>query len=268
MATSDVLIHPTATVHPSARLDHGVEIGPGCVVEEHVRIGRGTRLDAHVCIQGRVAIGEDNRFSPSSVVGGPPQDVSYRGEETEVRIGDRNIFREFITVHRGTPKGGGITRIGSDNYFMAYAHIAHDCRVGEKTILMNGATLGGHVEVQDFAQISAFIGIHQFCRIGRYAFVGGFSVLTQDVLPFCKVAGARPPLLYGLNAIGLRRNGFDRGRIQAVKGMYKRIFYSGLNTSQALERIGEEFPESPDRREIFDFIRGSRRGFIKKSAEE
>jgi UDP-N-acetylglucosamine acyltransferase len=268
MATSDAVVHPSAVVHPGARLGRGVQIGPGCVVGEFVRIGRGTRLDAHVCIQGHVLIGEDNRFSPSSVIGGPPQDVSYDGEETRVEIGERNIFREFMTVHRGSAKGSGVTRIGNDNYFMAYAHIAHDCSVGGKTVLMNGVTLGGHVEVLDFAQISAFTGIHQFCRIGRYAFIGGFSVLTQDVLPFCKVAGFRPTRLYGMNAIGLRRNGFDRERIQAIKGMLKLIFYSQLNTSQALERIETEFPESLDRAEIFDFIRGSKRGIVKKSAEE
>lgn len=268
MPANDAVVHPSAVVHSSARLDPGVEIGPGCVIDEGVSIGGGTRLEAHVCVQGLVTIGRECRFSPFTVIGGAPQDISYQGEGTGIEIGDRNVFREFITVHRGTVKGGGITRIGSDNYFMAYSHIAHDCRIGEHIVFMNGVTLGGHVEVDDFAQISAFTGVHQFCRIGRHAFVGGYSVITQDVLSFCKVAGSRPPLLYGLNAIGLRRSDFSRDRIQALKAIFKLIFYSDLNTSQALKRIESECQDSPDRTEILSFIRGSKRGIVKKSAEE
>jgi len=268
MNGSNARVHPSATVHPAARLEPGVCIGPGCVIEDDVRIGRNTRIGAHVCIHAHVSIGEDCRFSPHSVIGGEPQDVSYGGEETRLEIGDRNVFREFLTVHRGSAGGAGITRIGNDNYFMAYSHVAHDCRLGNHIVFMNGVTPGGHVEVGDYAQISAFTGIHQFCRIGRYAFVGGFSVITQDVLTFCKVAGGRPPLLFGINAIGLRRQGFERERIRAIKGMFQLIFYSNLNASQAMERIETEFPAGEDRDEILTFIRESKRGIVKKSTEQ
>ncbi|MEB3323684.1 MAG: hypothetical protein VKI81_12750, partial [Synechococcaceae cyanobacterium] len=177
-------------------------------------------------------------------------------------------FREFMTVNRGTPKDVGITRIGDDNYFMAYSHIAHDCQVGSQVVFMNGVTLAGHCLVDDYVQISAFTGVHQFCRIGRYAYIGGYSVITQDVLPFCKVAGGRPPLIYGANALGLRRLGFSRERIGAIKGMVRLVFFSDLNTTQAVERIDREYPPGEDRDAILSFIRSSRRGLIKKPSSD
>jgi len=266
MSRREVFIHPTATVHPRSELDEGVWIGPHCYVGEKVTIHRNTRLEAYLYIEGRTEIGPDCRFSPFSVIGTPPQDVTYGDEETLVRIGSRNIFREFMTIHRGTAKGGGQTVIGDDNYFMAYSHIAHDCRVGNGTIFTNAATLGGHVQVDDYATISAFSAVHQFCRIGKHAYVGGFTVVTQDVLPFCRVAGMRPVLIYGLNAVGLRRRGFSRERITALKEMFKVIFYSDLNTSQAVDRIKATFSPSEDRDEILAFIAASKRGIIKKAA--
>jgi len=265
---SDVTVHPAATVHPKADLAPGVWIGPGCVVGEHVRIGRGTRLEAQVVIEGWTTIGEDNSFSPYSAIGGPPQDIGYKNDETRVVIGDRNQFREFITVHRATTKEERVTTIGDDGYFMAYAHIAHDCRIGNRVILTNGATLGGHVHIGDRANISAFVGIHQFCRIGRFAFVGGYSVLTQDVLPFAKVVGQRPPRVFGMNIIGLRRNGFSKERIAAIKQIYGLLFYGGLNMTQAVEAIRAECPAGEDREEILAFIAASKRGLVKKTAEK
>jgi UDP-N-acetylglucosamine acyltransferase len=238
------------------------------VITEHVSLGKNTRLDAHVYVTGQTSVGEDCRFFPYSAVGTEPQDVGYRQEETRVEIGDRNLFREFMTVNRGSAKDVGITRIGDDNYFMAYSHIAHDCQVGSGVVFMNGVTLAGHCLVDDRAQISAFTGLHQFCRIGKYAYIGGYSVITQDVLPFCKVAGGRPPLVYGANAIGLRRLGFSRDRIKAIKGMFRLIFFSDLNTAQAVERIEQEFPSGEDREELLGFIRSSQRGIVKKSSDE
>jgi UDP-N-acetylglucosamine acyltransferase len=266
MSRADVTIHPLASVDAGSELGAGVFIGPGCVIGGAVTIGKNTRLEANVHLAGRVRIGEDCRFSPFSSIGGEPQDTGYKGEDTEVVIGDRNIFREFVTVHRGTAKGGGTTTVGSDNYFMAYSHIAHDCRVGHQTIFTNAATLGGHVTVDDYASIGAFSAVHQFCRVGKYAFIGGFSVIIQDVLPFLRVAGMRPVLLYGLNSVGLRRRGFSRERLAALKEMFKILFYSNLNTSQAVERIKSAFPSQPDREEIIGFIESSSRGIIKKAA--
>lgn len=268
MSDREVSVHPNATVHPKARLDSGVKIGPYVVIGEDVTILRDTAIEAHVCIAGKTEIGKRCRFSPFSSIGTEPQDVSYKGEATSVKIGDENIFREFITIHRGTLNGRRKTVIGDGNYFMAFSHVAHDCLVGDKTIFLHGAIIGGHVDVDDFSTVGAMSGVHQFCRIGKYAFIGGNTILTQDVLPFCRVAGARPTLLYGLNAIGLRRQGFSRERIKALKDMFKIIFYSELNTKQALERIKEGFPASGDRDEIISFIQNSKRGIVKKPSEK
>ncbi len=268
MSDGEISVHPTASVHPRARLDSGVKIGPYVVIGENVSILKDTAIDAHVCITGRTEVGMKCRFSPFSSIGTEPQDVSYRGEETCVKIGNDNFFREFITIHRGTVKGRGETVIGNGNYFMAFSHVAHDCIVGGNTVFLHGATIGGHVDVDDFSTIGALSGIHQFCRIGKYAFIGGNTVVTQDVLPFCRVAGGRPTLLYGLNAIGLRRLGFSRERIMALKEMFKIIFYSNMNTSQAIEQIEKKFSPGTDRDEILSFIRSSRRGIVKKPSEK
>jgi UDP-N-acetylglucosamine acyltransferase len=267
LSAPDVVIHPTAEVHPRARLESGVFVGPGCVVGENVTVGRNTRLEAGVFIEGWTEIGADNRFTGAASIGTEPQDVGYKGEETRVRIGDRNVFREFVTVHRATTKQDRLTEIGSGNYFMAYSHIAHDCRVGNEAIFINGATLGGHVEVGDGVMISAFSSIHQFCRVGRFAFIGGYSVITKDVVPFSKVAGQRPVHILGPNSIGLRRRGFSSARIRGIKEVFDLLFFSDLNTRQAIERIRAEIPAGEDRDEIIRFAESSKRGIIRKSNE-
>lgn len=264
MRPSEVFVHPTSVVPSQAQLGEGVWVGPHCVIGEKVIIRKNTRLEGNIQILGTTEIGESCLFSPFSVIGGEPQDVGYRQEATGVRIGDRNVFREFITVHRGTVKGGGETVIGDSGYFMAYSHIAHDCRIGNGVVFTNAATLGGHVSVDDFVTISAFSAVHQFCRIGKFAYIGGFTVVTQDVVPFAKVAGMRPVLFYGPNAIGLRRQGFTRERIQVIKEIFKLLFYSDLNTSQAVERIQAQIPAGEDRDEVIRFIQSSKRGIIKK----
>jgi UDP-N-acetylglucosamine acyltransferase len=267
MSASEAAVHPTAVVHPGARLAPGVRVGPHCVVDEHVALGPGTRLESHVHVTGWTEIGAGNRISPFVSIGTEPQDVGYKGEETRIRIGDRNIFREFVTVHRATVKEQRLTSIGSDNYFMAYAHVAHDCRVGDRTIFLHQGTLGGHVAVGDFATVGALSGVHQFCRIGRFAFIGGGSMITQDVLPFCRVAGQRPTRVLGLNIIGLRRNGFSNARIAALKDIFKLFFFTGLNTAQAVARIEAECPPSEDRAEILAFIASAKRGIVKKASD-
>jgi len=267
MSGRDVTIHPSATVHPRARLEPGVWVGPGCVFGPDAAVGRNTRFEANVFVDGRTTIGADNQFSPGSVIGTEPQDIGYKGEPTRVEIGDRNIFREFCTVHRATAKESRLTRVGSDNYFMAYSHVAHDCRVGDGTIFLHGATLGGHVTIGDYAIVGAMSGLHQFCRVGRYAFIGGGSMITQDVVPFCRVVGQRPTRFLGLNTIGLRRNGFSNERITALKKLFELFFHSDLNTSQALVRIEAEIAAGEDRDELVAFIRASKRGVVKKAAE-
>jgi UDP-N-acetylglucosamine acyltransferase len=268
MSKNDSRIHPTAVVHPQAKIDEAVYIGPYAIIGAHVSIGRNTRIDAHVYLDGKTEIGPNNHFFPFCSIGTDPQDVSYCGEETALIIGEGNIFRENVTIHKGTVKGRGRTEIGHKNYFMVYAHVGHDCLVGDETVLVNGATLGGHVTLDDYVFISAYSAVHQFGRVGKYSLIGGLSTITQDVLPFCRVGGGRPPLLYGLNAIGLRRRGFTRERLNELKGMFKLIFYSDLNTNQAVERIRNEFPPGDDRDEILNFIQSSERGIIKKTAEK
>lgn len=266
MSSPDVVIHPSATVHPKAELGSGVRIGPGCVIGPDVRLGKNTFLESHVSIVGKTGIGADCRFAPFVSIGTEPQDVGYKGDPTEVRIGDGNVFKEFITVNRGTVKGGGITRIGDRNFLMAYSHIGHDCQIGSEIVFTNNSTLAGHVVVQDYATLSGFTGVHQFCRIGRFAFTGGFTVVTQDVPPFCKAVGMRPARILGLNGVGLRRRGFSAERVRALRSMIKLLFFADLNTTQALERIEASFPPGEDRDELVGFVRSSRRGIIKKAS--
>jgi len=268
MSKNGILIHPSAIVHPQARIESGVQIDPFSFIGAKVSVGKNTRIGAHAYIEGQTQIGEDNHFYPFCAIGTYPQDLSYKGEETSVCIGDRNIFREYVTIHRGTVNGKKKTEVGCDNYFMAYSHVAHDCRIGNETILINGATLGGHVYVEDYAQVGALTAVHQFCHIGLHAFIGGVSTITQDVLPFCRVAGSRPTLFYGLNAVGLRRKGYSRERIRALKDMFKLIFSSNLNTNQGLDRIKNEFPQGEDRDVIIQFIQSSTRGIVRKAEEQ
>ena len=228
-----------------------------------VRIGAGTRLMAHVFIEGPTIIGSGNVFFPYCSVGVAPQDLKYRGERSETRIGDRNRIREFVTIHRGTEGGGMVTSIGSDNLLMAYVHVAHDVRIGDHTVLANAATMGGHVIVEDWAVIGASTGVHQFCRIGRHSIIGGYSVVTQDVLPFSNTVSAREIKVYGANVTGLQRRGFTPEAIEPVQQALKLLTRSGLNTTQAVERIRAELEQTVEVRHLVDFITASERGFIK-----
>lgn len=256
-------IHPTAIVDPAARIDESADVGPYCVIGPEVEIGARTRLMAHVYVEGPTSIGEDNQFFPFSTVGVASQDLKYKGERAQTRIGHRNRIREFVTIHRGTEGGGLLTAIGDDNLLMAYVHVAHDVRIGSHTILANGATIGGHVTVGDWAVIAAFSGVHQFCRIGRHAMVGGYSVVTQDVLPFSMTVSERPIKVFGANRTGLERRGFSSETIDQLHKAFRLLTRSGLNTTQAIERIRQEIPSCPEVEELLDFIQASERGVIK-----
>lgn len=258
------LIHPLAVVDPSARLGDGVRVGPFAVIGPNVEIGDGTEIGAGAKVYGPTRIGRENRIYPDAAIGFDPQDLKFSGEEVWLEIGDRNHFREFCTVHRGTAKGGGTTRVGSGSLFMAYSHIGHDCQVGDRVIFANSATLAGHVEVHDDANISAFSAVHQFCRVGRHAYIGGFSVITMDALPFVKTVGQKPAC-YGLNPIGMRRKGVDPETIRRLEIAYRLLVRSKMNTAQALERIKAELAGDPDVDYFVSFIETAKRG-VHKSA--
>ncbi len=257
------MIHATAIVDPAARIAESAEIGPYCIIGPEVSIGERTRVLAHVFMDGHLTIGDDNVFFPYSTIGVASQDLKYRGEPSETRIGNRNQIREFVTIHRGTEGGGMMTSIGDDNLLMAYVHLAHDSHIGHHTVLGHAATIGGHVTVGDWAIISASSGVHQFCRIGRHAFVGGYSVVTQDVLPYSNTVSAREAKVFGENATGLKRRGFSPESIEALHKAFRLLANSGLNTTQALERIAAEIPQSEEVDELIGFIRTAERGFIK-----
>lgn len=256
-------IHPSAIVDPAARISERAEVGPFCVIGAEVEIGPGTRLMAHVYAEGPVWIGEDNLFFPYSTVGVASQDLKYKGERSETRIGDRNKIREFVTIHRGTEGGGLVTRIGSDNLLMAYTHVAHDVQIGDHLVLANGVTLGGHAVLGDWAVVGAFTGVHQFCRIGRHAMIGGYSVVTQDVLPFSTTVSERDLKVFGVNKVGLERRGFTAETIESLHRAFRLLTRSGLNTSQAVERIQAEVSDCPEREELLAFIHSSERGVVK-----
>lgn len=256
-------IHPAAIVDPTARIHGDAGIGPYCIVGAEVEIGARTRLMAHVYVEGPAWIGEDNIFFPYSSVGVASQDLKYQGERAETRIGSRNRIREFVTIHRGTQGGGLLTSIGDDNLLMAYAHVAHDARIGSHCILGNAVTLAGHVTIGDWAIIEAFSGVHQFCRIGRHCIVGGYSVITQDVLPYSMTVTPRESKVYGANKVGLDRRGFPPETVERLQTAFRILTRSGLNTTQALERIAAEVPACEELEEIVEFIRTSQRGVIK-----
>ncbi len=254
-------VDPLARVAPSARLEPGVRVGPFCIVGPRVSLGRGSVLDSHVVIEGRTQIGERNRFFPFTSIGLAPQDLKYRDEDTRVAIGDRNVFREGVTVHRGTAGGGGVTRVGSANLFMAQVHVAHDCSVGSHTIFANAAALSGHVEVQDYATIGGLSGVHQFCRVGEHAFVGGATVATRDVLPYSLTVGNRARF-FGLNLVGLRRRGFTAERIGALKQACRLLQARELALAEALARIEAEVAATDEVRTLVAFVRSSKRGVV------
>ncbi len=256
-------IHPHAVVAANARLSPGVHIGAFAVVGESVELGPGCLLHAHAVVQGPARIGKENVFHPFCSIGGDPQDVKFKGEPTEVHIGDGNTFREYVTISRGTSQGGGKTTIGSGNLFLAGSHVGHDCRVGSHTIFVNGATLAGHVTVEDYATLGAFSPVHQFCRIGRYAYVGASTVITQDVPPFSRVVTERETKCYGVNSVGLERKGFDAERIRALQRAFRLLLRSKLNTTQAIAELRTTLNGSPDVDELIHFIQAAERGIVK-----
>jgi UDP-N-acetylglucosamine acyltransferase len=256
-------IHPSAIVDPAARIHETAEIGPFCVIGAEVEIGARTRLMANLYLEGPTWIGEDNLFYPYSTVGVASQDLKYRGERAETRIGNRNSIREFVTIHRGTEGGGLVTRIGDDNLLMAYAHIAHDVQIANHTILANGVTFAGHVVVEDYVGIGAFTGVHQFCRIGKHAYIGGYSVITQDVMPYSMTVTPRESKVFGANRTGLERRGFAAQSIEGLQNSFRLLTRAGLNTSQAVEKILQEIPSCAEVDELIAFIRSSQRGVIK-----
>lgn len=246
-------IHPTAILNPKAEIDEGVVIGPFCIIGEGVRIKKGTKLISSVVIEGDTEIGENCIIYPFTSIGLPPQDLKYKGEKTGLKIGNDNIIREYVTVHRASIGGDGITTIGDKNFLMAYVHIAHDCKIGSHIILANAATLAGHVVVEDYAIISGLTAIHQFTRIGTYAMVGGFSGVGQDVPPYTIASGARAKL-FGLNTIGLKRHGFSDAKINHLKKAYKILFREKRTLKDAIKKIQEDLSYTDEIKRLIDFI--------------
>lgn len=261
-------IHPTAIVHPKARLADDVEVGPFCLIGEHVTIGKGTRLLSHVMVDGWTEIGERNELHPFASIGGPPQHLGYKGEPTKVVIGDDNVLREYVTVNRATAQGGGVTSIANKNFLMAYVHVAHDCRLGSHLILANAATFAGHITIGDHAIIGGLTGIHQYVRVGAYAMVGGCCAVTQDVPPFMRAAGGYRASLYGLNSVGLRRHGFSGERIALLKKAYHLLFRSGHRIAEAVRLAKEEFKDQADVAQVLTFMEGTKRGISRSVSKE
>ena len=257
-----VFVHPTSVVSPRAEVGDGAHVGPFCTVGDEVRLGARVRLESHVVVDGRTEIGDDTHVFPFASIGLEPQDLKYRGEPAETRLGRRNRIREFVTVHRGTEGGGMLTSIGDDCLIMAQAHVAHDSRVGDRVIMANAATLAGHVEVQDGANVGAYSGVHQFCRVGREAYVGGYSVVVKDALPFALTVGNHAKC-YGLNTTGMKRRGYSQGVIKSLHHAFHLFLSSKLNTTQATERIREEIKDSAEVDELLSFVERSVRGVIK-----
>jgi UDP-N-acetylglucosamine acyltransferase len=256
-------IDPAAKVSPTAMIGAGTVVGPFAVVGPHVRVGRNCKVGAASVIDGHTTIGDGNEIFPYASIGLAPQDLKYKGEPTRLEIGSGNIFREFVTIHRGTEGGGGVTTIGDRNLFMNYVHVAHDCHVGSQTIFGPHATLGGHVAIADFVNVSAGSAVHQFCRVGAYAFIGGYSVITKDALPYGRTVGSRPARVFGLNLIGLKRRGFEDGTLKKLRAAYRYLTQSKLNTSQAIGRIEQDASLTcPEVGNLVEFIRTASRGVI------
>ncbi|HEX8499316.1 MAG TPA: acyl-ACP--UDP-N-acetylglucosamine O-acyltransferase [Pyrinomonadaceae bacterium] len=257
-----VFVHPSAVVSPRAELGEGAHVGPFCTVGDEVRLGERVRLESHVVVDGRTEVGDDTHVFPFASVGLAPQDLKYRGEPAETRVGRRCRLREFVTVHRGTEGGGMLTAVGDDCLVMAQAHVAHDCIVGSGVIMANAATLAGHVTVEDGANVGAYSGVHQFCRVGREAYVGGYSVVVKDALPFALTVGNHARC-YGLNTVGMKRRGYPQETVEALHHAFRLLLASKLNTTQALARIRDEAGDSPEVAELVRFIESSRRGVVK-----
>jgi len=255
-------VHPTAVVHPGARLHETVEVGPYAVIGEKVTIGAGTRVGPHVVIDGRTTIGARNRIFPFAAVGGAPQDLKYAGEDTELIIGDGNTLRESTTLNIGTAGGGGVTRVGHNNLFMAYSHVAHDCVVGNGCVVANSVALAGHVHLEDFVILGGLSAVHQFTRLGKHAFIAGGSMVTMDVPPYCTAQGDRAELA-GLNVVGLQRHGFSEEQLGRVKEAYKILFRSKLQLAEAVARLKAELGGHPEVEYLVDFVNQSKRGLTR-----
>ena len=256
-------IHPTAIIDPDADISPEAEIGPYCIIGSGVTIGARTRLLAHAYLEGKLTVGKDNLFYPYCSCGVAPQDKKYKGEPSQTRIGDGNIIREFVTIHRGTEGGGMVTSIGDGNLLMAYVHIAHDCQLGNHIIMSNGASLAGHVEIGNHAIVGAFCGIHQFCRIGAYSFLGSYTIVNKDILPYSKTSAERPMGVYGANRLGLERVGVSKEDIDELQGAFRVLCRSKLNTTQAVEKLEGEGIKSAHVRALVDFVKNSVRGVVK-----
>jgi UDP-N-acetylglucosamine acyltransferase len=257
------VIHPSAVISASAKLGPNVIVGPFAVVGDEVELGDGCFLHSHAVVQGPSRFGAANVFHPFCVIGGEPQDYTFAGERTELVVGDKNIFREYVSVSRGTTKGGGVTRIGNENFFLAYSHIGHDCQIGDNNLFVNAATLAGHVTIEDFATIGALSPVHQFCRVGKHAYVGASTVITQDVPPFSRIVTERETKSFGANSIGLERRGFSAERVKTLQKAFRTLLRSKLNTSQALDALRKDFSDSDDVRELVKFIEAAERGIVK-----
>jgi len=257
-----VAIHPTAIVEPGAEVDPSCDVGPYAVIGPHVRMGAGCSVGAHALVTGRTTLGRGNRVFPHAVVGEVPQDLKYRGEETSLVAGDRNVFREFVTVHLGTAGGGGVTRVGSGCLFMANSHVAHDCQIGDGAIIANSVALAGHVTLEEHVHFGGLSAAHQFCRIGRLAFVSGMTGIAMDVPPFCMASGSRAELV-GLNAIGMQRAGMTEEQIGRIKQAYKVVFRSNLQLAEALGQLKAELGAHPEVAHFAGFIEASKRGITR-----
>jgi UDP-N-acetylglucosamine acyltransferase len=260
---SPAKIHPQAIVSPEAKIGAGVEVGAFAVVGAGVELGEGCVLYPHAVVEGPARFGARNVFYPFCVIGGDPQDYTFRGERVELEAGEGNIYRECVTISRGTVKGGKTTRVGDNNFFLAYSHVGHDCQVGSNTLFVNGATLAGHVTVEDFVTVGAFSPVHQFCRLGRYAYIGANSVITQDVLPFSLIVTERETKCFGPNTIGLERKGFSAERIKTLQKAFRLLLRSRKNTTQALEEMRKTLADSEDVREMIEFVEKAERGIVK-----
>ena len=263
MAASETLIHPSASIDPAARLGTNVRVGPFTSIGAEVEIGEGTVIGGHCSITGATRIGRDNRIVGHAAIGGDPQDKKFKGERTELVIGDRNTIREFVTINRGTGDGGGVTRIGNDNWLLAYTHIAHDCNVGDYCVFSNNSTLAGHVQIGDWVITSGFAGVHQFCRIGAHAFLGMGVLISGDVPPYTMVAAESQGRPRGINSEGLKRRGFDPERIGAIKRAYRTLYVAGLPLAEAKQQLAEQARDSDDVRALLDFIESGERPLLR-----
>ena len=256
------MIHPTAIIDPSAEIDANVEIGPYTIIKDNVFIGSGTKIGPHVVIDSNVRMGSDCQVFQYAAIGAAPQDLKYSGEETYVKIGRGSIMREFVTIHRGTAEGGGVTEVGEECLLMAYTHVAHDCRIGRRVVLSNNATLAGHIEVGDYAVLGGLVAIHQFVRVGEYAFLGGKSAVVKDVPPYVIASGDRATL-HGLNSVGLKRHAFSAKTLSQLKKTYRIIFRIGLTLNEAIERVAAEVEQVPEVVNFIEFVKSSHRGLTR-----